>query len=43
MKSIPLTAGIIYLATSAECVGPINRPTAVKGLKNHLKDNDINI
>ena len=28
MKSIPLAAEFIYLATS----GPINRPTAVSGL-----------
>ena len=25
----PLTAKFIYLATSAACAGPINRPTAV--------------
>ena len=30
---IPLAAEFIYLATSAECAGPINRSTAVKWLK----------
>ena len=28
----PLAAEFIYLATSAECTGQINRPTAVKGI-----------
>ena len=28
-----MKAEFIYLATSAKCAGPINRPTAVKGLK----------
>ena len=28
----PLTAEFIYLAISVECVGPINRPTAVVGI-----------
>ena len=32
MKSIPLAAEFIYLATSVECGDPINWPTAVKGL-----------
>ena len=32
MQSIPLAAAFIYLATSAECTEPINRPTAVRGL-----------
>ena len=32
IKSIPLAAKFIYLATSAECAGPIILPTAVKGL-----------
>ena len=31
-KSIPLAAEFIYLATSAECTGSINRPTTVKWL-----------
>ena len=31
-KFIPLAAEFMYLATSAECSGPINRPTTVKGL-----------
>ena len=32
-NSILLAAEFIYLATSVECAGPINRPTTVKGLK----------
>ena len=36
-KSIPLVADFIYLATSAEFAGPINRPTAVKGLRFNRK------
>ena len=31
-KSIPFVVKFIFLATSAECTGPINWPTAVKGL-----------
>ena len=31
----PLAAEFIYQATSAECSGPTNRPTAVKGLNLH--------
>ena len=32
MNLITLAAEFIYLETSAECAGPINRPTVVKGL-----------
>ena len=32
-KSIPLAAAFIYVAISAECIWPVNRPTAVKGLR----------
>ena len=32
MKSIPLAVEFNYLATSAECAGPINRPFTVEGL-----------
>ena len=32
MKSITLAAEFIYLATSVECAGLINQPTAAKGL-----------
>ena len=33
MKPIPLAAEFIYLATSAECAGPINQYIAVNNLK----------
>ena len=32
MKSIHLVAEFVCLATSAECAGPINRPTELKWL-----------
>ena len=35
----PLTAEFIYLAPSAECSGPVNRPTSVKGLDSMKKLN----
>ena len=42
MKSIYLVAEFIYLATFAECAGPINQPTTVKGLR-WLKPFDLDL
>ena len=41
MKSIPLAAEFIYLATSAECAGPINWLTAVKELESGFVVNKL--
>ena len=40
MKSLPLAAKFIYLATFAECSGSINRPTVDKGIDFIKNDND---